>query len=244
MSLSFNQALSYNCNSAAQREEGINIIKHLNLQRGSKVLDVGCGTGYLAKILSDLVGPGGKVVAIDPDADRLVLARKKYPATNLEYHEGCAEDLPGGGYDVIFSNEVLHWVKDLDCVFHKAYTILNEGGKFAFNIVSSIENFYGVPEIYSEEFLKHMLDNFFCRNDADIQLLTSKYNFEQTYMELRSNKHVFPNASSLIEYKMGVTHGKFDASHFNVEAVRNYYGDGEILIELPLLAVILVKKMK
>ena len=244
MSLSFNQALSYDSNSAVQREEGLNIIKHLNLQKGSKVLDVGCGTGYLTKVLSDLVGPDGKVVAIDPDVDRLMLARKKYPATNLEYNEGCAEDLPGGGYDVIFSNEVLHWVKDLDCVFQKAYTILNEGGKFAFSVVSSIEKHFSVPEIYSEEFSKYMLESFFCRNDTGIQLLTSKYNFERTYMELRSNKHVFPNVSSLIEEVMAVTHGKFDASHFNVEALRNYYGDGEIVIESPHLAVILVKKLK
>ena len=123
MSLSFNQATFYDSNSTVQREEGLNLIKHLNLQKGSKVLDVGCGTSYLAKVLADLVRPDGKVVAINPDADRLMLAIKKYSATNLEYHEGCAEDLPGRGYDVIFSNQVLHWVKDFDCVFQKPFTI-------------------------------------------------------------------------------------------------------------------------
>ena len=41
---------------------------------------------------------------------------------------------------------------------------------------------------------------------------------------------------------MGVTHGKFDASYFNIEALRNYYGNGEIVIEIPLLVVIFVKK--
>ena len=152
MFLSFNLATFYDCHSTVQREEGLNIIKHLNLQKGSKVLDVGCGTGYLSKVLADLVGPDGKVVAIDPDVDRLMLARKKYPATNLEYHEGCAEDLPGRGYDVIFSNEVFHWVKDLDCVLQKAYTILNEGGKFAFNVASSFVKHFRASEIYSEVF--------------------------------------------------------------------------------------------
>ena len=242
MSLSFNQALFYDSNSAVQREEGLNLIKHLNLQKGSKVLDVGCGTGYLSKVLADLVGPDGKVVAIDPDVDRLMLARKKYPAINLEYRKGCAEDLPGRGYDVIFSNEVFHWVQDLDCVFQKAYTVLNEGGKFAFNVVSSSENHFRATDGFSEEFLKCMLESVFCRDNTDIQLLTSKHNFERTYMELRSNKFVFSNASSLIEEVMGVTHGKFDASHFNVEALRNYYGDGEIVIEDSLLVVIVVKK--
>ena len=61
-------------------------------------------------------------------------------------------------------------------------------------------------------------------------------------MELRSNRHVFPNASNLIEKVMAVTHGKFDASHFNVEGLRNYYGDGEIVTEIPLIVSILLKK--
>ena len=185
----------YVSNSTVQREESLNIIKYLNLQKGNKVLDIDCGTGYLAKVLSDLVGPDCQVVVIDPDVDRFILAKKIYPATNLEYHEGCTEDLPGRGYDVIFLNEVLHWVKDLDCVFQKAYTILNKGGKFTFNFVSSIEKHFKPSEIHSEEFLKSMFESFFCRDNTKIQRLTSKYNFEQTYMELRSNKFVFPNVS-------------------------------------------------
>ena len=43
---------------------------------------------------------------------------------------------------------------------------------------------------------------------------------------------------------MALNRGKFDASHFNVETVRNYYGDGEIVIEDSLLVVILVKKLE
>ena len=86
-----------------------------------------------------------------------------------------------------------------------------------------------------------MLESVFCRDNTDIQLLASKYNFERTYMELRYHKFMFPNASSFIEEVMSMTHGKFDASHFNVEAARNYFGDGEIVIEDPLLVVILVK---
>ena len=107
------------------------------------------------------MGPDGKVVAIDSYVDRLMLARKKYPATNLEYHEGYAEDLPGRGYDVIFSNEVLHRMKDLDCFFQKAYTTLNEGGKFAFNVVSSIENHFRAPDTFRDEFLECMLESVF-----------------------------------------------------------------------------------
>ncbi|KAF1825102.1 protein-L-isoaspartate O-methyltransferas-like protein [Dissoconium aciculare CBS 342.82] len=36
-----------------------------HLQPGSKVLDVGCGSGYLTHVLAELVKPDGKVVGID-----------------------------------------------------------------------------------------------------------------------------------------------------------------------------------
>ena len=54
-------------------------------------------------------------------------------------------------------------MKDLDCFLQKAYAILNEGGKFVFNVASSIEKHFRVSEMYSEEFSKHMLEIFLQR---------------------------------------------------------------------------------
>ncbi len=78
------------------------------------MLDVGCGTGYLTKILADLVGPEGKVFGVDPDVERLKIARDKYPASNLEYLDGTTENIPGRNstYDIIFSNYVLQFCED------------------------------------------------------------------------------------------------------------------------------------
>ena len=36
---------------------------------GDIILDLGCGTGDLSAYLAELVGPNGKVVAVDPDKD-------------------------------------------------------------------------------------------------------------------------------------------------------------------------------
>ena len=54
------------------------MIDMLTLEKGITVLDLGCGTGYLTKVLLDKVGPEGKVVAVDPDGERLKIAREKY----------------------------------------------------------------------------------------------------------------------------------------------------------------------
>ena len=76
---------SYENESTLQRDAGITMIDKLNIQKSSTILDLGCGTGSLAKVLSGRVGPEGNVVAVDPDGERLKIAREKYSASNIEY---------------------------------------------------------------------------------------------------------------------------------------------------------------
>ena len=46
-------------------------------------IKLGCGTGYFSEILSDLVGPEGTVVGIDPNKECLKVAKEKHAARNL-----------------------------------------------------------------------------------------------------------------------------------------------------------------
>ena len=52
--------------AAIFKTSGTSVIDTLTIEMGSTVLDLGCGTGYLTKVLSERVGPEGKVVAVDP----------------------------------------------------------------------------------------------------------------------------------------------------------------------------------
>ena len=56
----FKQAEAFEKNSSEHKEEGENLIKCLSIEKGSKVLHLGCATGQLTKIIADLVGPTGK----------------------------------------------------------------------------------------------------------------------------------------------------------------------------------------
>ena len=82
------QAASYECGSESQREAGIAMISMLNIPECSTVLDLGCGTGSLSRILSEKVGSKGRVEAVDPDGERVKIAREKYSASNIEYIQG------------------------------------------------------------------------------------------------------------------------------------------------------------
>jgi 2-polyprenyl-3-methyl-5-hydroxy-6-metoxy-1,4-benzoquinol methylase len=59
------------------------IVRHLDLQPGMKVLDIGCGPGRLTIPLAKQVGPQGEVVAIDLQPGMLRRSQEKARAANL-----------------------------------------------------------------------------------------------------------------------------------------------------------------
>jgi ubiquinone/menaquinone biosynthesis C-methylase UbiE len=62
-----------------------------------RVLDVGCGTGSLAVLLA---GAGRNVVAVDPAAASLAVARSKDPDAAVTWVHGDATALPAAGADL------------------------------------------------------------------------------------------------------------------------------------------------
>ena len=47
-------------------------------QVGDVILDLGCGTGELSAYLAELIGLEGKVIGVDPDKERIQLARESH----------------------------------------------------------------------------------------------------------------------------------------------------------------------
>ena len=98
---------------------------------GMGVLDIGCGPGYLTSVLADKVGQTGVVMGIDPDKERIALARNTYSnIKNLTFQEGSTEAIPGDNYDIVFSNYILHWVKDKNIAFQNVFHSLKPLGIF------------------------------------------------------------------------------------------------------------------
>ncbi|GAA3831192.1 hypothetical protein GCM10022226_60220 [Sphaerisporangium flaviroseum] len=76
---------------------------------GDQVLDVGCGTGYLTRILASLVGTDGRVTGVDPSHPMLDHARRRAPG-NCSYQvgEGQALPFPNATFDVVVSSFAVH----------------------------------------------------------------------------------------------------------------------------------------
>ncbi len=104
------------------------------LAPGERVLDVGCGAGMDALVAAQMVGAEGRVTGIDMTAEMLAKARANAAAmgaTNVEFVEGEAEDLPfaDATFDVVTSNGVIDLVPDKDAVFTEIFRVLRPGGR-------------------------------------------------------------------------------------------------------------------
>lgn len=128
-------AKTYDATSDRQFEHGKGLVASLNLQPGEHVLDVGAGTGRLAEHVAGIVGPSGRVVAVDPLPLRIELAGKRARG-RFETQIAQAEDLsafPDESFDAVYLNSVFHWVEDKPRALAEAWRVLKKGGRIALN---------------------------------------------------------------------------------------------------------------
>ncbi|MBD2515126.1 class I SAM-dependent methyltransferase [Nostoc sp. FACHB-973] len=103
------------------------------LPAGSHILELGCGSGYLAQQLNIREY---KVTGIDASEALLNYARKNAPESEFILSDIRQLDLPPI-FDAALANDVLHFIpsnEDLKTVFKNVYTALKDGGVFVFNI--------------------------------------------------------------------------------------------------------------
>jgi ubiquinone/menaquinone biosynthesis C-methylase UbiE len=96
-----------------KEEEPAKLIKALGLRPGMAVADVGAGSGYHTFRIAPLVGPKGKVLAVDIQKEMLDIIRwrmRKWKVANVEPVRGTEKDpkLPAGGVDLILLVDVYH----------------------------------------------------------------------------------------------------------------------------------------
>jgi ubiquinone/menaquinone biosynthesis C-methylase UbiE len=65
------------------RERALRLWRRAGLSTGSSALDVGCGPGWAAVDLAEIVGPAGRVVAVDRAPEFLAHARALAAARRL-----------------------------------------------------------------------------------------------------------------------------------------------------------------
>jgi malonyl-CoA O-methyltransferase len=101
---------------------------------GKNILDIGCGTGSLTRLLKDLY-PGSKVTGCDIAAPMLHKARELSGSNGAGLFAADCEGLAlrEGAFDLAASSLTFQWSPDTRLAFGEARRVLKPGGLFAFS---------------------------------------------------------------------------------------------------------------
>lgn len=105
---------------------GEEVLALLNPQRGERILDVGCGTGHLTKLIAEA---GAEVVGVDSAPAMIKAAHAAYPDINFVVADAAHFSFKEP-FDAVFSNAALHWVTEAERAVVCMAQSLKPGGRF------------------------------------------------------------------------------------------------------------------
>ena len=114
------------------RATGEQAIELMDLKASSHVLDLGCGSGWAARLIADHT-ISGKVVGIDISDEMVALATESSSGySNLNFQIGSAErlDFNDGKFTHVFSMESIYYYGDMLAALREVRRVLAPGGLF------------------------------------------------------------------------------------------------------------------
>ena len=170
-------AQDYGQNGAFVHGMAGGVVEWLDAEAGESILDLGCGDGQLTQ---RIVRTGASVVGVDASAEMVAAARGRGIVADV----ASAEALPFARkeFDAVFSNAVLHWIRDQDAMMAQVRRVLKPNGRFVAEMgghgnVAAIRvafmavlarhgfadseegvNYYPTPEEYTRRLARHGFD--------------------------------------------------------------------------------------
>ena len=103
----------------------------LDLADGARLLEIGCGTGAIARVLAAWPGVG-EVLGVDPSPILLTRAHELSEGiANLSFEQGDGRrlTLPDAVFDAVVLHRVLSHVPEPDAILAEAHRVMRKGGQ-------------------------------------------------------------------------------------------------------------------
>ena len=216
------------------------------IEPGHRILDFGCGPGFLALALADMVGEEGQVYGVDINARFVSDATQRATGQgNISFHHLSDHILPfsTASMDRVLAKNVLEYVPDIHATLAEMYRVLAPGGR-----IHVLDSDWGFVVV--EPWGKAVVDRFF--NAASVA-------FKEPHIGRKLVQLIrttgFEVESATIEASLDTTGGGLSVLRnmrryigvFNtlrpeeadelIEAAEQAVGDGSYLFALPQFVV-------
>lgn len=107
------------------------LVKSAGLKDGESLLDLGCGTGVVAREAFS-VSPSTRIVGLDIGQAALDVAKASSPTQNIEWKLGDSQALPFSSeeFDVVLSQQMLQFVPDKKKAVAELKRVLKPNGRY------------------------------------------------------------------------------------------------------------------
>ena len=206
--------------SNIQEQWGRDLILRRKWKGNEIVMDAGCGTGRVTKLLAEKVSRGGMVYAIDIDTNMIQQARKNLAGfknvTIIQSHLHNV-DLPRK-INVIYSNAVLHWISEHKKVFQHFWKLLcndnnsssnnnNKGGRLLIQCggYGNLEKAHRLINLVkeSDEFKDYFMDwkePWYFAKPSETHRLLQEIGFKNVNVYLSNGYTTFSDQKSYSEF--------------------------------------------
>jgi ubiquinone/menaquinone biosynthesis C-methylase UbiE len=173
---------------------------------GDRVLDVGCGTGVLARAAADRVAAEGQVTGLDRNAGMLAVARRLRP--QIDWRQGDATRLPfpDGSYDVVVSQFALMYFPHRIAALREMVRVLRPGGRLAVAVWGPYDratSYVALTEITRRRCGRTAADvltaPFVLGDEDELADLLKSAGIEEAVVELREGTVTYPTIEAFVE---------------------------------------------
>ena len=181
-------------------------------QKGDRVLDVACGTGIIARMVADRVGPTGAVVGVDLNPGMLKVARTVWSSgsrsgAQVEWQEASADKLPfpNASFDVAYCQLGLQFFADRPAALREMRRVLGSAGRLAVMVWGDLDESPGFA-VLADALARHvgeaaaaiMRAPFGLSNADQLEALVRDAGFQDVAIQQRVGTVRFPSPERLV----------------------------------------------
>ena len=178
-------------------------------QPAMRVVDLGCGTGELARLLHRRLG-ARETLGIDASASMLA-ASAAFAGDGLRFERGDIGDFAASrAYDLVFSNAALQWVAEHEQLLDRLTGALADGGQLAIQVPANHDHPSQTvaAEVASESPFREALAGYARHGKAVLEpeeyaVLLDRLGYQEQHVRLQVYGHRLESRDEVVEWTRG-----------------------------------------